>query len=272
MINPIVTLNNGTSMPVLGLGVYQISKGVETEKTVLTALELGYRLIDTAAFYGNEKDVGNAVRKSGIPRNEIFITTKLSPTTIFGVERALDGSLNRLGMDYVDLHLIHWPFLRKKTVWRTLEKAYKAGKARAIGVSNYGINDIENILSSAEIIPAVNQIEFHPFLYQKRLLEHCTSKGIVVEAHSPLTHNKRLNDPRILSVAQKYNKSAAQILIRWSLQHGLVVIPKTTKKERLQENMNVFDFEIIQTDMLLLDHLNDGYHAAWLAQFTKNDP
>lgn len=260
-----VPLNNGVVMPKLGLGVYQIPAN-DTERVVLDAFELGYRLIDTAAFYGNERGVGAAVRKSGLPRDQIFITTKLFPTTLIGIEHAFTQSLRRLGLDYVDLYLIHWPFFRKQSVWKALENICATGRARAIGISNYRIKDLETILENATIAPAVNQVEFHPFLYRKQLLAYCHGKGIILEAHSPLTHGKRINDPRIVTVAKRYDKSAAQILIRWSLQHGLIVIPKTTKKERLKENIDVFDFELSSDDMDTLDRCNENDHIAGLSR------
>lgn len=257
-------------MPALGLGVYQISKGHETENAVLSALKIGYRLIDTAALYGNEQDVGNAIRKSGIAREEIFATTKLHPATLFNIEKAFAKSLQALGLKYIDLYLIHIPTFRKKSIWNVLEKIYREGRIRAMGVSNFTIKDLDNLLASTEIIPAVNQVEFHPFLYHKELLEYCKSKGILLEAHSPLTHGKRLSTPLLQEIAQKYQKSPAQVLIRWILQHGLATIPKTTSENHMRENADVFDFEINEADMARLDNLNENYHAAWFSRFTDH--
>src|SRR3989344_6859227 len=267
---PTIILNNKVRMPALGLGVYQIPKGSETENAVLSALKIGYRLIDTAALYGNEQDVGNAIRKSGIAREEIFITTKLHPTTLFNVEKSFDKSLQALGLKYIDLYLIHIPTFRKKKIWKTLEKIYRQGQVRAIGVSNFTVKDLENLLKSTEIITAVNQVEFHPFLYHKELLEYCKSKGILLEAHSPLTHGKRLDTPLLQEIAQKYQKSVAQLLIRWILQHGLATIPKTTSENHMRENANVFDFEINEADMTKLNNLNENYHVAWFSRLADH--
>lgn len=244
-------------MPRLGLGVYKTPLQ-ETQRAVSLALEVGYRLIDTAAFYKNEAGVGNAIRNSGVPREDIFVTTKLFPTRFFRVEEAFERSLERLGLNYIDLYLIHVPFLCKRSVWKALEKIVASGRVKSIGVSNFTIKDLEIISKDSLITPAVNQVEFHPFLYRKELLDYCTEHGIVLEAHSPLTHGYRLQDTRISAVAQRYQKTNGQILIRWSLQHGLVVIPKTTRLERLKENIDVFDFEITQEDMAILDALNEN--------------
>ena len=263
-------LNNKVQMPALGLGVYQIPKGHETENAVSSALKIGYRLIDTAALYGNEQDVGNAIRKSGVAREEIFVTTKLHPATLFNIEKAFDKSLQSLGLKYIDLYLIHIPTFRKKSIWKVLEKIYRQGRVRAIGVSNFTTKDLKNLLESAEIIPAVNQVEFHPFLYHKELLEYCKSKSILLEAHSPLTHGKRLTTPLLQEISEKYQKSPAQVLIRWILQHGLATIPKTTSENHMRENADVFDFEINEVDMTRLDNLNENYHAAWFSRLTDH--
>jgi diketogulonate reductase-like aldo/keto reductase len=261
-----VKLNNGIEMPVFGLGTFQTRSGRETKDAVLYALQAGYRLIDTAAAYGNEEDVGEAVRKSGIPREEIFITTKLWNTD-HGFDRALaafERSREKLDLSYVDLYLIHWPEggLRDET-WRALEKLLKEGKCRAIGVSNYTIRHFEELLENSSTIPAVNQVEFHPYLYQKELLEFCNSHKIQLEAYSPLTKGRKLNDPELLKIARKYSKTSAQILIRWVLQKGVVVIPKSSRKERIEENSQVFDFEISDDDMKTLDSFNQDYRTSW---------
>lgn len=254
-------LNNGVEMPRLGLGVFRVPPR-ETERAVRLALEAGYRLIDTAAFYNNEKEVGNAIRASGIPRNEIFVTTKLHPLRCFNVEEEFEESRKRLGWDYIDLYLIHWPFLRKRKVWQSLEKIVASGRARAIGVSNYRVKDLEDLLKSATIVPAVNQVEFHPFLTQKKLREYCASKEIVLEAHSPLAHGTRLNDPSLRSLGERYGKTPAQIMIRWALQHGTVAIPKSVNAERLKENLDVFDFTLSDEDVIKIDELNANDHMA----------
>jgi methylglyoxal/glyoxal reductase len=256
-IRTTVKLNNGIEMPVLGLGVWQMSEGVETEHSVLWALEAGYRLIDTARLYGNEVSVGSAVRKSGIFRKEIFVTTKLWPTDFFRVRAAFQKSLKNLGLAYIDLYLIHWPMpLIKSGIWKDLEKIYREGLVRAIGVSNYNVNQLEALVTTANIAPVVNQVKFNPFSYKKDLLDFCKSKNIALEAYSPLARGKKLNDPIIADMARKYNKTPAQIMTRWSLQHGVVAIPKSSHKERIIENANVFDFQIEVDDVKLLDNLS----------------
>lgn len=265
-MSSVITLNNGVPMPILGLGVYKIPPGSTTEEVVLTALSIGYRLIDTAALYGNEKDVGRAIMKSCIPRKEVFVTTKLHPTTLCRIERAFDGSLRTLGLEYMDLFLIHVPTILSARIWKVLERIYRQGRARAIGVSNFTQSNLQRLLQSAEITPAVNQVEFHPFLYNEELLEYSKAHDILTEAHSPLTHGKRLHAPRLLEIARTLEKSPAQILIRWVLQHGLIAIPKALHVEHLRENMGALDFEIPEYEMKQLDALNEGYHAAWLSR------
>jgi diketogulonate reductase-like aldo/keto reductase len=256
-IDATVQLNNGLDIPLLGLGVWQMSEGVETEQSVLWALEAGYRLIDTAKIYGNEASVGNAVRKSGIARKEIFVTTKLWPTDFFGVRAAFQKSLDRLGLAYIDLYLIHWPIpLVKSCVWKDFEKIYAEGLVRSIGVSNYSVKQLEALASTAAIRPAVNQVLFHPFSYKKRLLDYSKSKNIVLEAYSPLARGRKFGNPVIAGIARKYARTPAQIMIRWSLQHGLIPIPKSRRKERIIENGTVFDFQIEDNDMKLLDNLS----------------
>ncbi len=260
-----VRLNNGVEMPVLGLGVWNIPAGRATQEAVRYALEFGYRLIDTAKLYGNEADVAIAARESGIPREEIFVTTKLWNTD-HGYKRALrafEESLSRMRMDYVDLYLIHWPERSGRIEsWDALIDLYKAGKCRAIGVSNYMINHLEEIRGSV-VVPAVNQIEFSPFLHQRGVLEYCRQRGIVVEAYSPLTRGRRLKDRRLRTIAATYGRSTAQILLRWALQHGLVVIPKSVRPDHIRENANVFDFEIGSEDMRTLDALDERHHTSW---------
>ncbi len=252
-----VLLNNGSDMPCLGLGVWRMSEGVETERSVLWALEAGYRLIDTAKIYGNESGVGSAVRNSGIARDEIFVTTKLWPTDFFRVRAAFQRSLDKLGLAYVDLYLIHWPIpFVKSRVWRDFEKIYEEGRVRSIGVSNYSVEQMEKLASTAAIRPAVNQVLFHPLSYKKRLLDYCKSKNIVVEGYSPLARGRKFANPVIAGIARKYAKTPAQVMIRWSLQHGVIPIPKSSRKERIIENAAVFDFQIEENDMKLLDSLS----------------
>jgi diketogulonate reductase-like aldo/keto reductase len=265
-INSTVALNNGVQMPGFGLGTYLSGSSHETQDIVLYALEIGYRHIDTARFYGNERDIGEAIRKSDIPREDIFITTKLWNSD-HGYNRALaafEESLSDLGLDYVDLYLIHWPVqAHRDESWRALEKLHAEGKCRAIGVSNYTIGHMEKLLAISSVMPAVNQSEFSPFLYQKDLLDFCRSNNIHFESYSPLTKGQRLDDPQLIGMAQKYSKSTAQILIRWTLQKGVVVIPKSSRKDRVRENADVFDFDISQEDMDRLDAMNENLRVSW---------
>ena len=264
-----VVLNNKLEMPVIGFGVFRISEGEEVVNAVKWALGAGYRMIDTAMIYGNEEGVGKAIKESEIKREEIFITTKLWNTDQ-GYESTLaafDASLAKLGLPYVDLYLIHWPTAsgdrnnftsinKREETWRAMEEIYRSGKAKAIGVSNYTIAHLEEMKRYAKIPPAVNQAEFHPFLYQEELLNYCKQNNIVLEAHSPLANNKGNENEIVKNLADKYGKSPTQVFIRWSLQHGAVPIPKSVHKERIKENMNVFDFELSSNDMKVLDGLN----------------
>jgi methylglyoxal/glyoxal reductase len=260
-------LNNGVEIPYLGLGVYQSPPGEITLRAVKYALKIGYRQIDTAELYGNEKDVGRALRESGIRREDVFITTKVwnSHQGYDSTLYACEGSLGRLGLSYVDLYLIHWPVqgLGDET-WRAMIKLLHQGKARAIGVSNYSIRELNELLEKSDIVPAVNQVEFHPFLYQEELLRFCKNNNIQLEAYSPLTRGKRLNHPKILELAKKYNKTPAQVLIRWSLQHNVIVIPKSIHEARIKENSQVFDFQLEPKDMKLLDSLNENLYMVFL--------
>ncbi|HEX2866412.1 MAG TPA: aldo/keto reductase [Ignavibacteriales bacterium] len=265
-INDKAKLNNGVDIPYFGLGVYLSPPGEETYNAVRWALEAGYRHIDTAAFYKNEHDVGRAVKDSHIPREEIFVTTKLWNDD-HGYDRTLrafDESLRKLGFDYVDLYLIHWPVsgLRNDS-WRALEAIYKDGRSRAIGVSNYTTSHLKELLNSCKVVPAVNQVEFSPFLYQKGLLKFCRENNVELEAYSPLSRASKLNDPRLKEIAVRYGKTPAQIMIRWALEHKIVVIPKSVHKERIYENADVFDFEISEADMQRLDSLDENYRVAW---------
>lgn len=244
-------------MPQIGLGTWHMAEGEEAEHAVGEALRIGYRLIDTATYYGNERSVGKAVRESGILRQEIFVTTKLWPTDFFNPEKAFHKSLERLGLDYIDLYLIHWPIpAMPKSIWKTLEKIYEEKLVRAIGVSNYGIGDIENLLAHAQTPPAVNQIKSSPFDFAEEILNCCRTNSILVEAYSPLTRGWHLDDPTVGAIARKHGKSPAQIMIRWCLQHDTIPIPKSTHPERMRENIDVFDFTLEQEDVAKLDALS----------------
>jgi diketogulonate reductase-like aldo/keto reductase len=265
-INARVKLNNGIQMPVFGLGTYQARVGKKTKEAVLYALEIGYRLIDTAAMYENEETVGEAIRESGIPREEIFVTTKLWNAD-HGYDRALEAfkkSLKRLGLSYIDLYLIHFPVegLRKES-WKALERIMQEGKCKAIGVSNFMIRHLKELMDNSLTVPAINQVEFSPYLYLKDLLDFCNSHKIQLEAYSPLTKGHKLDDQKLLDIAAKYSRSPAQILIRWALQKGVVVIPKSSTKERILENATVFDFEISPEDMKLLDSFDENLRTSW---------
>jgi methylglyoxal/glyoxal reductase len=265
-IESTVKLNNNVRIPILGLGVYQTPPGRVTENAVKFALSVGYRHVDTARIYGNEADVGKAVRKSGVPREQLFVTTKLwnGDQGYDSTLRACEASLKRLGLDYLDLYLIHFPVPEtRKESWKAMKTLLEKGKSRAIGVSNFTIPHLEDLLEEHRLTPAVNQVEFHPFLYQKELLEYCQRKGIQIEAYSPLARGEKLKHPRLTAVAAKYSKSPAQLMIRWSIQHGLVVIPKSTREERIHENSQVFDFEISADDMRSLDSLNEDLRLNW---------
>ena len=265
-IDSAIRLNNGINIPRLGLGMYRSPKGEKSFNTVLYALQSGYRHVDTASLYKNEREVGEAVRESGIPREQIFVTTKLwnDDQGYDGTLRAFDQSMMDLNLDYLDLYLIHWPVPEKrKDSWKALQKVYADGRCRSIGVSNYLIRHIHELLSETDVVPVVNQVEFSPFLYQKELLEFCRSKNIFLEAYSPLTKGKRLDDKNLLKVATRYNKTSAQVLIRWVLQHDVVALVKSNRAERIDENASVFDFEISQEDMQFLDSLNENYRTSW---------
>lgn len=266
IINSKAKLNNGVEIPYLGLGVYKAKPGEETQNAVTYALEVGYRHIDTASLYGNERDVGIAVRNSSIPREEIFVTTKLWNDD-HGYEKTLkacDESLGKLDLGYIDLYLVHWPVegIRNET-WKAMEKLYEEKKCRAIGVSNYTIKHLEELLEICNVVPAINQVEFSPYLYQKELLDFCNSHDIRLEAYSPLTRGRKLDDQKLVEIAGKYEKTSAQILIRWALQHEVIVIPKSSHKERIIENADVFDFEISQEDMEKLDSFNENFRVCW---------
>ena len=252
---PSAKLINGIEIPTLGLGTWKMSDD-EAEHAVRSALEIGYRHIDTAKLYGNERGVGNAVRASGLPREEIFVTTKLWPTDFFDPQKGFQESLARLDIGYVDLYLIHWPApLMPKSIWRAMERIYENKKVRAIGVSNYGPGDLKKLLSYAAVPPVANQIQFSPFDFDKTTLDFCREKDIAVEAYSPLTRGRKLDDPAIGKIATKYGKSPAQIMIRWCIEHAAIPLPKSSNPDRMRENLDVFDFKLASEDVAALDSL-----------------
>jgi diketogulonate reductase-like aldo/keto reductase len=254
------TLNNGVQMPLLGLGVYDMYQKT-AEHAIETAIEIGYRLFDTASMYRNEAEVGNAIRNSGIPRQDVFITTKVNNTD-HGYEetlKAFDISAQKIDCQYIDLYLIHWGIrFKRKDTWRALEKLYHEGRVRAIGVCNYAEPFLAEMQDYAQITPVVNQVEFSPYLYLKDLHAICQSKQILLQAWSPLVRGTRMHDPKLLQLAQKYGKSPAQILIRWGLDLGISTIPKSVTAHRLKENFDVFDFKIAPSDM------------AWMGKWHEN--
>ena len=251
-----VLLGDGVSMPRIGLGTYRMAEGGETETAVREALALGYRLLDTAKLYGNERSVGRAVRASAVPREEVFVTTKLWPTDFWRPERAFERSFEKLGLGYIDLYLVHFPIpFVPRNVWRTLERLYAEKRVRAIGVSNYSVAQLSELLSWCSVPPAVNQVRFNPYAYKKDVLEFCQTHRIVLEAHTPLAEGRATRDPRITRIAQGHGRSPAQVALRWALQHEAIVIPKSTRRERLAENVVLFDFELSSEEMRALDML-----------------
>lgn len=252
-------LNNGLAMPWLGFGVFLMEIGGETELAVKTALEAGYRSIDTAAIYENEASVGKAIQESGIPREELFITTKLwnADQGYDTVLKAFDESMNKLQLESLDLYLIHWPVVgRYVESWKALEKLYQDGRVRAVGISNFQIHHIEDILAKCKVKPMLNQVELHPRLRQADLHQFCVQNQIQLQAWAPLMQGKALDIPEIVGIAEKYGKSPAQILIRWDLQNEVITIPKSITPNRIIENSQVFDFQISEEDMVSIDRLN----------------
>jgi diketogulonate reductase-like aldo/keto reductase len=249
-------LRGGGRMPVLGLGVWQIPDGREVEQAVEWALEAGYRHVDTASLYRNERGVGAALNRSGVPRGELFVTTKLMPARL-NVEREFEKSLHRLGLDYIDLYLIHWPTpLVTLRQWRALESLHAAGLARAIGVSNFGRDRLETLIDATSHPVAVDQVQFSPLHYRRQLLDYCNQHGVVLEAYSPLERGQALQHPTIIAVAERVGHTPAQVMLRWAVQHGAVVIPKSSRRERIESNARIFDFELDADDMRTLDTLD----------------
>ncbi|WP_348923086.1 aldo/keto reductase [Enterococcus rotai] len=252
-------LANGSIIPRLGLGVWQVKDGAEAVDSVKWALQAGYRLIDTAAAYKNEVSVGEGIRASGVPREDIFVTTKLwnADQGYESTLKAFDESLTKLGLDYVDLYLIHWPVEGKyKDSWRAMEEIYQSGRAKAIGVSNFHEHHLEELLKEAKVVPMVDQIEIHPTLTQEPLRKFLSENNIAVEAWSPLGQGKILENPTLVEIGKKYNKTAAQVIIRWHLQSDIIVIPKSVHEERIKQNFDVFDFELSGADMEQINNLN----------------
>ncbi|HLR09042.1 MAG TPA: aldo/keto reductase [Bacillota bacterium] len=256
-----ITLNNGLKMPQLGFGLWQVPDE-EAEPAVAKALEVGYRSIDTAMYYKNEHGVGRALKESGVPREDVFITTKVwnSDHGYDNTLKAFSASLKRLGLDYVDMYLIHWPTPKYDMyveTYKALEKIYRDGHAKAIGVCNFNIEHLERLLDECDVVPAVNQVECHPYLQQNELKEFCAKHNIYLEAYSPLmTGGEVLSDDVVNELAEKYGKTPAQVILRWHLQYGNIVIPKSVTPSRIEENFNVFDFELSASDMEKMAKIN----------------
>ncbi|WP_445667795.1 aldo/keto reductase [Paenibacillus sp. FSL H8-0122] len=252
-------LANGVEMPWFGLGVFKVQEGQEVIDSVKAAIKAGYRSIDTASVYGNEEGVGQAIRESGVAREELFITTKVWNTEqgYDSTLAAFDQSLSKLGLDYADLYLVHWPIRAKyKDTWRALEKLYADGKVRAIGVSNFQIDHLEDLLAEATVKPMVNQVELHPLLNQQELREYCKAQGIQIEAWAPLAQGHLLENEVLADIAARHNKTLPQVILRWDLQNGIVTIPKSVKAERIIANADIFDFELSEEEISRINGLN----------------
>jgi 2,5-diketo-D-gluconate reductase A len=248
-------LADGSTIPTLALGVWQVPDGPECENAVRWALEVGYRHIDTAQAYGNEESVGRALQASGVPRQEVFITTKFYPGHRDPVAEA-EQSLRRLGVDQVDLYIVHWPQRDPAWMWPGMEEARRRGYSRSIGVSNYSAADLEAVMSAAEIAPVVNQVEFNPFHYRRALLEACDARDVALEAYSPLGTGRHLSDPTVREIAQRVGRTPAQVLLRWCLQRHTIVLAKSTHRERIAENAQIYDFALSDDDTARLDALD----------------
>jgi len=248
-------LGDGNEIPLLGLGVWQVPDGRECEDAVRWALELGYRHIDTAQAYRNERSVGNALRDSGVARDQVYITTKFDPGKK-DAEAEAQRSLERLGLDYVDLYIIHWPQGGPTWAWDGMQRAQAAGYARSIGVSNFGVRELDELLSISDVDPVVNQVQFSPFEFRRDLWEAAEQRSIALEAYSPLGTGRHLGDPRVAEIAARLGRTPAQVLIRWAIERNLIVLPKSTHRERIEENAQVFDFTLSEGDVAALDALD----------------
>ncbi|WP_165044396.1 aldo/keto reductase [Dysgonomonas sp. ZJ709] len=254
-------LNNGIKIPAVGVGVFRVEDANIAYQTVKTALSVGYRHIDTAMIYGNEEAVGKAIKDSGIPRQEIFLTTKLwnDDQRSGKVQEAIDASLKRLGTDYIDLYLVHWPVKESYvSIWKKMEEVYKSGKAKAIGVSNYNTHHLDDLLKEAEIVPAVNQIECYPYLTQESVVKYCKEKGIHPQAWGPLGAGQSdvLSNPVVVEIAKKHGKSPAQVVLRWNVERGVIVIPKSVHEARLIENLSIDNFKLTDEEAKQINALN----------------
>lgn len=263
-INSRLKLNNGVEIPYLGLGTYRITSRRKIDRAINEAFETGYRLIDSAAAYGNEEEIGKVIKSISIPREEIFITTKLDNYD-HGYNqtlKAFDESLKKLDSDYIDLYLIHWPVRGRNDSWKAMENILESGKCKAIGVSNFMIQHLEDLKNNSSIMPAVNQIEMNPFMFEKDVISFCNNLNIAIEAYTPITKGKRFKHKEIKRLSSKYQKTAAQIMLRWSLQHNAIVIPKSSHPDRIKENSDIFDFNLDDADMEILNSLNENLRSS----------
>lgn len=262
-----ISLTYGGEMPTIGFGTWEITPSSTAQEAVAEALKVGYRHIDTAKIYGNEEGVGEAIHESGIPRDELFVTTKLwnSDQGYDSTFEALDASLERLGLEYVDLYLIHWPATKRRyDTWRAFEEIQSSGKAKAIGVSNFTIDHLEQLAGHSDKLPEVNQVEFHPFVYEQQndLLAYCKERGIIFEAYSPLAQAREIPED-VEEIARKYSKSWAQVFLRWCIQHGTVPLPRSQNPGHIKSNFDIFDFELDDEDMQKLNSMSDGERVTW---------
>lgn len=264
MIKLNMELSNGVKIPSVGFGTFRTGDDKETSQIIKQALEIGYRIIDTASFYKNEVGVGNGIKESAVNREEIFLVTKLWNDD-HGYEETIEAfnkSLEKLQVEYIDLYLVHWPNKLNAETWKAFEYLYETGKVKSIGVCNFKINHLEELKKTAKIMPMINQIELHPFSTKNEMMNYCLGNNIKVMAWSPISRGKVFDNELIIRLAEKYNKTIAQIVLRWHLQKGIIAIPKSSNKNRIKENIDIFDFEISKEDMREIDSLDEGYHAS----------
>lgn len=261
MVEKFMLLSNGVKIPSIGFGTYKSGDDEETAKIIKNALNLGYKMIDTASFYNNEVGIGNGIKESGIDRKDIFIVTKLwnDDHGYDNTIEAFNKSLNNLQVDYIDLYLIHWPNKLNAETWRAFEHLYETGKVKAIGVCNFKVEHLEELKKTAKIMPMVNQVEIHPFSTKNNIINYCKDNNIKVVAWSPISRGRVLSNELMIDLSQKYKKSIVQIVLRWHMQKGVIPIPKSSNENRIKENMDIFDFEISSEDMKAIDSLDEGY-------------